>query len=356
MLRRHTNTSPDLDGMSRKPRMTHRTSRRSGFSLIEILVVIVIIAILVSLLLAAVMRAMDAGVRTQNFSQIGEIGSAIGEAKRVLNLPQIPPGPFTLKQYYNGNEPELTYLLGAFPQLSWQPGTAGTGLIPGATNTTTQIVLDSNQTLLFFLTGGSVTNFTGFSTNPSQPFAPFTAGAQRKGPFLQISSKYFTTNPATTTGLVLQSTTSYAQVPTPSTVPTGVLQSFTVSAGQQPWLVDAYGLPYAYFASLNGKNGLYCAPPIAPNANSPAIALTTSIPQAYQLNFIGKNSPLGTNFLTPYYSNIATNTFINPQGFQIISSGKDGFFGYGGTVPPSTAEGYDDQANFSKTSLGGGIN
>jgi hypothetical protein len=98
---------------------------------------------------------------------------------------------------------------------------------------------------------------------------------------------------------------------------------------------------------------------MAPNANSPTVTLNTGILQSYQLYFGGtKYSPLGgTNLLTPYMSN--SSTFYNPQGNQIISSGKDGYFGpgtaLGATLPPTTAEGYDDQANFTKVTLGGGI-
>jgi len=370
MIRRHINTGPVPGGMSRRP----HAFRRAGFTLVEILVVLTIIILLASLILAAVLRTLEVGTRTENFSEIAQIESAIGEAKQKLNLPQIPPGPFNLKNIYNQNDPELGYLLQAWPQLNWTtwapPAQPGTGLIPISQNgtATSVVTLDSNQTLLFFLTGGTVTNFTGFSTNSAQPFTVANTGDNRKGPFLQRSTKYFSTLtklqvPASASGLVLLSTTSAVQVYS-TTSPNGVLFPVTVTvATQNPphaWLIDPYGLPYAYFAAISGKTNLYCPPPMAQNATSPTVTLNTLISQSYQLNFGSKFSPLGgANLLTPYMSNPSTLTYFNPQGNQIISSGKDGIFGPGGalgaTLPPSTAEGYDDQANFTKVTLCGGI-
>jgi type II secretory pathway pseudopilin PulG len=363
MIRRHTHTSPHLAPRTSVP------TRRPGFTVIEVLVVVSILILLVALLLPAVQRARDVGTRTVNYSQIGEIGSAIGEAKQVLGLPQIPPGPFTLKNKYLGNEPELGILLTAWPQLN----TSATGLIPAAQGgkQDSEVILDSNQTLLFFLTGGTVTNFTGFATNPAQPFTVGNPGDNRKGPFLQVSNKYFSTAPSNA-GFNLLTTHSVAQLPTSQTNATAKLDAVVVTVGKQTpahaWLVDTYGMPYAYFAALNGKPSLYCAPPIAPpNKNYPSVTLNTTAAfvQSYSLTFTnGYYSPgepdahghptlAAPGPLTAYSSNGA---YLNPQGFQIISSGKDMVFNYGGTLPPPSLFGTDDQANFTKSVLGGGIN
>jgi len=334
MIRRHTNTGPVLGGMSRRP----HAFRRAGFSLVEILVVITIIALLASLILAAVLRALDAGTRTENFTEIAQLESAIGEAKRKLNLPQIPAGPFHLKPTYTGTEPELEYLMAAWPQAYPSPTT---GAPWAGTNPFPNVHLDSNQTLLFFLTGSSITNHTGFSTNPAQPFAPVSAtnaGAPRVGPFLQTSTKYFSLTPQTRSGLQLQSTASPTQAnPTP-----GV--TVLVANQQFPWIIDPYGLPFAYFPAYDGKTNMYYAP-----TTNKVTFTTPPAAQFYTLTFTNGT----TSTVIPYQNNGA---FINPQGFQIISSGKDMYFGSSGTLPPSAAVGYDDQANFSKVTLGGWLN
>ena len=59
--------------------------------------------------------------------------------------------------------------------------------------------------------------------------------------------------------------------------------------------------------------------------------------------------------VTPYKSG---GKYVNESGFQIISAGKDQMFGAGDALLPAvgTPGGDDDQANFSRSVLGGGIN
>lgn len=318
---------------------------RSGFTMVEILIVITIIAILMALLLPAVMRAIGTGDRTQNFSQVNEIGAAIGLAKQKLNLPQIPPGPFRLKSVYTGTEGELLYLTAAWPDVPWTSGGYYLPLPSGVT----QITLDTNQTLVFFLTGGTITNggnvnapFVGFSTNPANPFLPANPGDKRIGPFLQSSAKNYAVYGSTLyRSPIFGATADQAQ----NSKGQAVTETVTAATQSPPqaWLVDPYGMPYAYFAALNGLANMYYAPP-----HSTSIALNTGISQSYTVNGYT---------VSPYMQ--STSTFFNPQGFQVISAGKDTFFGPGGLLvngKPAGETGFDDVTNISKTVMGGGIN
>ena len=205
------------------PLSTNTTPRRrAAFTLVELLVVIAIIAVLVSLTLAGVQRVRVLGPQTENAARIQQIHDAIGRCKNELKLDYIPAhqvstGGFKIKSsYYLGPpvtvqpaDPELDFLLRAFPNMNVN-ATGYTGV---------DLTLDANQTLCFFLTGGVVTNFTGFSNNPTQPFA--AGGTTRKGPWLEPNMKMYDQ----ATGRIL----------------------------------DVYGTPYAYFAAVGGKQNNYGA-------------------------------------------------------------------------------------------------
>jgi hypothetical protein len=82
--------------------------------------------------------------------------------------------------------------------------------------------------------------------------------------------------------------------------------------------------------------------------------LNTKIPQSYTINFL--NPPAHVPSSTTVFPYQNASGFYNPQGYQIISAGRDSIFGSSGLLPPSSSWGFDDQSNFSKTVLGGGIN
>ena len=290
--------------------MTLRTRRpRTAFTLVELLVVIAIGALLMALLTAGVMRVRDAGDRTANFDRMAQIGSAIGTAKQKVNMPYVWAGPFTLKSKYLGNEPELDILLQMFPNMMTQtnpvPGLAANDPNQNNGYTGADVVLDANQALVLLLTGGAPTGQTGFSTNPRRPFL---SGGERKGPFLDNNPKWFSIQP---------------------TAPVG--QSLNTMAPGHPWVVDPYGVPYAVLASVKGKNNNYFP------VSNPSIA--------------GPQSFYG---VLPYKTAAG---YINPNGFQFVSAGKDMTFGPGDVnIPVATSPGgADDQANFSRTTLAGGI-
>jgi prepilin-type N-terminal cleavage/methylation domain-containing protein len=164
--------------------------------------------------------------------------------------------------------------------------------------TNAQADLNPNQALLFLLTGGTPLNYQGFSNNARRPFTPpTTPGETRKGPWLQVTNKMIQMGP-----------NGHAQ------------------------LVDPWGTPYIVFAATKGKPGNY------------AIDMHGS-PQVW---------PVGSVTVTPYQSG---GKYLNENGFQLISAGRNRLFGPGGTdFPALTREGDDDQANFSHSMLGAGYN
>lgn len=236
-------------------------ARRGGFSLIEVLVVIAIIAILSSLILAGVSRVRIAAVRAQTIGDITQMSNAISAFKAKFNVSFIPSGgsgaggKFAAKSSYSGSETEALYLKQVFPRMDLSN-----------TKLTTQD-LDSNQTLVLFLTGGPATGFTGFSTNPS---APFTAP------------------PANTP----QGIPAFMNMPASRLLPSG---------SSYPWYADFWNTPYAYFAfngsSYNGVN-----------------SYTSGVPG------VG-----ATSMSNPIQDSLGRNE--QPRGFQIISAGPDGLFG-----------------------------
>jgi len=146
------------------------SNQRRGFTVIELLAVITIIAILAGMTLGGIGRVRVAAQRVQATSDIAQLSNAIAAFKtkfKVAYLPASGSGPggtFRLLSNYAGTEPEAQFLKQMFPRMNGIPPYGGTTGLPNGTN------LDSNQCLVFFLSGGAVTNYAGFSNDPSQPF------------------------------------------------------------------------------------------------------------------------------------------------------------------------------------------
>jgi prepilin-type N-terminal cleavage/methylation domain-containing protein len=207
--------------------MAARTNRArpAGFTLIELLVVIAIIGVLASLLMAAVMRVRLAGNEAKAKSEIRQLEVNINAYRAERHVSHLPAfggganGLFRLRPVYNTNPESAANA--SQQSIEWQYlNTIFPALNPLATGLPTRD-MDNNETLIFFLTGGEVTQYSGFANDPSRPFDTSAATAQnRKGKYFDIPHDRIQRNAAgQTTGRYL----------------------------------DPWGTPYLYMAPIDGK-------------------------------------------------------------------------------------------------------
>ena len=322
--------------------MTHRQRRpnaRPAFTMIELLVVITIIAILVALLSTAVMRSITKGAEVVTSSEIGEIQSKLSAVQRQFNLNYLPSRLHLSKRNnYGGSQLDLdsvAYLQARFGKNScfgFKPlPLANPNFIDwnGNGNDKEELYLEGQQCLVFHLGGvptvstGNIA-MTGFSNNPQNPALPAAAGDRRQGPYFEFQSNRL----APFTSPTFQNPVNF---PVPAGFTYGAFpiywDSYTRPGG------NATRQPFAFFTSYNSEGGgLY-------DKYGASSGVVSDCPQ------------LG---LLPYQA--GATTWLNPSSFQIISAGRDGKFGGGGTnwSRSGTTDplGADDQSNFSAHLLG----
>lgn len=296
--------------------MTRRAApTRAGFTLVEVLVVMAIIAILVGILFVALGPSLGVGTRGDTSSRMQAIENAVGTFKSERSVPYIPAGtvdvnpasatfqrvtgPFRLRNSYtsttnpNDQSFEAQYITRVF-------GRVNLADLGGGANFTGD--LDANQTLLFFLNGiqevdarGDIA-FRGFRKG-QQPFAAYQSGENRLGPYLDINKKH------------VETTAAFAR------------------------LVDGWGVPFAYFVAYNGK---------------PAAVTNPLSNSAY---FGWNPAPIWNGLNGPYFTNTS---YVNPNGFQLISAGPDKRFSPGGNWSTYQLGSSDDRANFATDAIGAG--
>lgn len=284
----------------------HFRNRRSAVTLMEVLIVIAIVAILSALVMVAIMGSRDRGKEFETRMEIQRLESRLHEFKLAYRF--YPPSQIRLCERlsdYTTSEVDtrsLEILNGMFDPKMWNAGLIdwdGDGVY------SPPVMLTGDQCLVFFLGGVPVQTVPGV-----RGFAPGR-------------------NPTAGTGTPLFNFDRHRLVK----VRNNNFYSYK----------DPYDrVPYAYFSgSKLGYN-----------------AWTTLAPTAYA--FDCPNLPGGAmngTDVSPYQS--APGTFHQPDSFQIMSAGKDGVFGPGGSVlprgagPALPASAQDDLTNFSTGRLRG---
>ncbi len=340
---------------------SHKTSRlRAGYTLIELLVVIAIIAILAALITAGVQKVRIRGNDLQIRADVDQLTIALNNFKSKINI--YPPdhgdgtmGTFRLCSNYTdamGNyimpftaaSREVVVLRQMFPRMNLaDTGLRRAGVAPVAGNLasdgvppTAPLLLDGNQSMVIFLSGGTFTNYTGLSTDPVQPFK--SNGARlNNAPFFDFTP---------------------GRLVPPMTYRSELITEFndgdrftgdTANSRNEPWYVDTYKNPYLYFASNNGNDYFYTD------------ALAT--PRPLTIGPWGGVKSKKANAMQGVFAFYSRATATGPVKYrnastvQIISSGYDGLYGDGGNYAGGSngytelAPGGDDFANFAGQKL-----
>lgn len=293
------------------------TSKRAGFTLVELMVVILIISILSALLTMAVSRGIATAKRTRNRTEIAQLAAAVDTFKAAYRVDYIPSRIYLSEtgNYTAGTADSLAYLQRLWPKLSFPVDWNGNGKIDPASdpNSFGDAWLEGDQCLVFFLGGLAVRDSVtlapgciGFSTNPVNPMAHLVAGGAAtavRGPFYEFDTSRLAYLPhGTFSTFNFNLVTPYASY----------LDTYGASDGKGTAVPGS--MPYLYFSTFQGRN----------RYTSPLTGISDCTP-CIELNLLARTVVFQQ--VWPYAQ--GDRQYLNPTGFQIISAGADQKFGSG---------------------------
>jgi prepilin-type N-terminal cleavage/methylation domain-containing protein len=175
--------------------MKQTSSRRAGFTLIELMIVITVIALLIGLLLPAITGARRNAQIAQVTTEIKSLEGALAAFKAKYG--NYPPSRITLYKNiadWNNDKQSRVLIRSFWPSFDFTTdGSLGGAFSSGWPGNPNFVTLDGPECLLFFLGGvpdpadPTHSTYIGFSTNPAYPFSTTDKNSRIK-PFFEFRS------------------------------------------------------------------------------------------------------------------------------------------------------------------------
>jgi general secretion pathway protein G len=353
-------------------RISPQKRRPRGFTMVELLVVMLIIALLVALLLPAINGALRTAKNAAVGGEINQLAQALASFK--ARYGDYPPSRVFLAEDgdYSGVgsnaslsvtnisqditagqlvQRSLAALRKFFPSVTFSTAGRvfaanstqwydfnGNGVFDG------HYILSGHECLVFFLGGipqitASGFGMSGFAKNPSNPFVNTNVTTNRQVPFFEFNNGRLALDPY-----------AAARYPNGLGLVAPQMPGYLDSLGNVPPTGNA-GEPINFYAYFNAYgNGGYDPNDVNfPETDVSGVGspIGLSFHVAFPVFVAGTNTstsgspapnPYTSALTAPFNGNVPlATTYLNPQSFQIISSGIDGLYGVGGRYAPDSA-------------------